>query len=312
MFSFYSSFSVVFPLLSLMSLGYFLTVIKVFDDVFLKKLNSLCFNVFMPFLLFTNIYRSDFAVSSAISMVGFGIASTVIVILLLLATMPRIIHDKPDCGVMIQAIFRSNFVLFGIQIADSLYGSENSSTTVVLVAFIIPIYNVMAVLVLAGFSNHKPSIVGMIKKMIKNPLIISSAISFIFVGFGLHVPDLLLSNMNQLAQIATPVALVALGGTFKFGNLKKYKYLLLSSTVFKLLIIPAIFVPISIWLGFRNMELTALMSMFATPTAVTTYTMAQNIGSNHELAGQIVVVSSLLSVVTIFFWVSFLQAYGYI
>ncbi len=309
MHNFYLSFSVVFPIICLLSLGYALTLLKVFDDTFLKKLNIVNFEVFMPILLFTSIYRASFSLTTTVPLILFAVSSVFIIFLVLLFLIPRIVSTKADFSVVIQGIYRSNFVLFGLPITASIYGNDNLTMTSILIAFIIPMYNVFAVIVLPSKNGDKTSIWNVIKELRKNPLIISSLLAIVFLKLEIDLPILLQETMLDVAAIATPLALIALGASFKMTGLKKYKKSLTIGVLGKLIFLPLIFIPLSVFLGFRNMELTALMAMFSTPTAITSYTMAQVMGANDELAGQIVVVTSIASVVTIFICVSILQYY---
>ncbi len=303
----YLSFSVVFPLLCMMSLGYSLTALKMFDLPFLKKINSFCFEVLLPILIFINIYQSNFNLSASLYLILFSLACVFVIFLLLLFFVPKNAVDRRDSGVIIQGIFRSNYVLFGIPIADSLYGSAGVQLVVLLISFVIPLYNVFAVLVLQGYSGKKTSLGETLKAMAKNPLILSSAIGFLFIGLRIELPEVMVATLVDISQIVTPLALIALGGSFTITGIKKYKHDLFISVMGKLVLIPLVFIPISILFGYRGLELTALMAMFVSPTAIASYTMAQNMGANDELAGQIVVLTSTLSIVTIFIWVSILQ-----
>lgn len=304
--------SVVFPLFCMMALGYMLRAIGVFNEQFLKQLNLLCFKVFLPVVLFINIYKSDFFSLFSIKLIIFAITCVTILFLLLMWIVPSFEKTNSNIGVVIQGIFRSNFILFGVPIAASLYGSENTGTTAILIGFVIPLFNLLSIIALQIFSNEKPSKASIIKEVIKNPLIIGSLVAFAFVITQVKMPLLFEGVVSDIANVATPLALIILGGSFKFSGIAKYKKLLFVTIISKLIIVPAFFITISIFFGFRNMELAALMAMFASPTAVSTFTMAQKANANDELAGQIVVLDSIFSVATIFLWITTLKFFNFI
>ncbi len=303
----YLSLSVVFPLICLLSLGYLLTVFKLFDDEFLKKLNLLNFEVFVPFLLFTSIYMSNFNLKTSLPMIVFSLISTCLIFLILFVFIPKITKEKEERSVLIQAIYRGNIVLFGLPITASIYGIENLSVTSVMIAFTIPLYNFLGVFVLQVYSESKTSFTSVARGLSKNPLIISTLLAFLFINFEIKIPNLVENTMLDIAKIATPLSLIILGGTFKMTDLKKYKKSLIIGIIGRLIIVPLIFIPLSLVLGFRGMQLTALLVMFITPTAVTSFTMAQAMGANSELAGQFVVMTSILSVISIFIYITVLQ-----
>lgn len=217
------------------------------------------------------------------------------------------IKNKYHCGVIVQGIFRSNFILFGVPIATSLYGQEQAGTIAILLAFVIPLFNLLSIIALQVFSNQKTNVQSLFIDILKNPLIVASIIAFFFIFTMIKLPTLIESTMLDIAHVATPLALIALGGSFQFRGIGKYKKYLCIAILSKLVIVPVIFIPLSIFFGFRGMELTALMAMFASPTAVSTFTMAQSVKANDELAGQIVVMSSILSIITIFAWITILK-----
>lgn len=311
--SMYLAFSVVFPLFTLMAFGYFLRWIKLFDEKFLEQLNNLCFKTFLPIILFMNIYNSDFNGDFKIGLIAFTLISIVVTCILLMLLIPIFVKKDTNRGVVIQGMFRSNFILFGVPMTASLYGSDNISVTTILLAFVIFAFNILAVIVLETYSSKKTGFATILKGVIKNPLIIGATIGFYFMITGLKLPSLLENTISDISKIATPLSLIVLGGSFKFANLFNDIKLLSFSVLGKLVLIPGIILPIAILLGFRTVELASLLAVFASPTAVSSYTMAQSAKiANHELAGQIVVIGSILSVLTIFLWITVLSKLGFL
>lgn len=302
------SFSVVFPLFCMMALGYFLKIIKVFNDTFLEQLNNLCFKVFLPLLLFINVYQSDFKTVFSAKLVLFALLCVLACFAILMWLIPRIEKENKKRGVMIQGIFRSNFILFAIPITTSLFGEGGASVAAILVAFVVPFFNALSVVALESFTDQKTQLLDIGKSVIKNPLIIASLIAFIFVLTGLKLPQLVEHTIADTAKIATPLALIILGGSFAFKGLNHAVKALTISVLGKLIFVPLVFISISILLGFRGVELVVLFAMFASPTAVSSYTMAQSSDADSVLAGQIVVIDSILSIITIFIGISILKA----
>lgn len=308
----YLAVSVVFPLFVMMALGYFLKAIKIFNDDFLKQLNTLCFKVFLPLVLFINIYQSDFFALFSVNLVLFAVVLVLLSFVVLMLLIPRIEKENNNRGVIIQGIFRSNYILFGVPIAQNLYGSDNTGTTAILIAFVVPLFNLLSVVALSIYSKKEQNKKQILTEVIRNPLIIASIVAFCFILTNTRLPVLMEQTISDIAKVATPLALIILGGSFKFRNIGTNKKQLVISIVSKLIILPGIFIPIAIWFGFRGMELAALMAMLASPTAVSSFTMAQNADANDDLAGQIVVMSSLLSVVSIFLWILMLNYFNVI
>lgn len=312
MINLYLAVSVVFPLFCMMALGYFLKAIGIFNGLFLKQLNGLCFRVFLPLVLFINIYQSDFFELFSAKLILFAVILVVVSFISLMIIIPKIEQENNNRGVMIQGIFRSNYILFGVPIAQTLYGNENTGTTAILIAFIIPLFNLLSVVALSIYSKQKQSRKHVFTEVIHNPLIIGSVVAFFFVLTNIRLPIIIEHTVTDISKVATPLALIVLGGSFQFKSIGEYKKQLSISVLGKIIILPGIFIPIAILFGFKKIELAALMALFASPTAVSTFTMAQNAKANYKLSGQIVVFDSILSVASIFLWIVVLKYFNLI
>lgn len=304
--------SVVFPLCVMMALGYFLRWKGLFYPSFLEQLNKVCFQVFLPTLLFNNIYHSDFKALFNPPLILYAVGSLTASFFALLFLIPLLEKKDENRGVVIQGIFRSNYALFGMPVAVSLYGLENSGITAVLITFVVPLYNIYAIIALSLYSDKKEKISKVIQKILKNPLIIGSVLGMILSSLEISLPAMAESAISDIAGVATPLSLIALGGGFAFSDIFLYKKALILTLMGKLLVLPGIFIVLAIHLGFRDMELVALVAMWASPTAVSSYTMAQSMKANDVLAGQIVVFGTLLSVFTMFLWILLLSTLSYL
>ena len=209
--NFILSFNVVTPLFIIMSLGYYLKYIKLLDKQTLNVMNSVCFKVFLPILLFFNIYQSDVKSSFNINLITFSVSSIVILFIVLCFLIPKIEKDNKKRGVMIQGIFRSNFVIFGMPIATSIYGEGNIGTTALLIAVIVPLFNLLSVISLELFRDGEINLKKILKGIITNPLIIASAIGILFVTLNITLPKFIEKSVSDIAKIATPLSLILLG-----------------------------------------------------------------------------------------------------
>ncbi|MEG0179111.1 MAG: AEC family transporter [Oscillospiraceae bacterium] len=306
------AFSVVCPLFLMMALGYFLRKINMFTQSFLQQLNNLCFKVFLPIILFVNVYESDFSLSFNPKLVAFAVISVVVIVLVLMLIVPSFEKNNRRRGVLVQGIFRSNFILFGLPMAASLFGEENTGTTAILIAFIVPLFNLLSVVALERFRGGKLDIKRMAIGVITNPLILGALAAFVFVITGIKLPNIIEGTVRDIAKIATPLSLIVLGGSFAFSGLRSNFKSLMIGVCGKLIIMPFCLLTISVAIGYRGTDLVALLAMFASPTAVSSFTMAQQMDADDELAGQIVVVSSIGAVISVFFWISILSQLGFL
>lgn len=309
------AFNVVFPLMVMMLVGYELKKHKVTDTHSLDVMNKLVFRVFLPLVLFLSIYslKPEEAVNhNNAVLLGMTALCMIGIIVLSHLLFSRLIKEKRKCSVVIQGIFRSNLILFGIPISASIYGEDHIGIVSLLAAFIVPIYNILGVVILEYYRGSKVSVKKIVLGVIKNPLIIAAAIAFLLLILRIQIPDPLISPVTSMSKVATPLAFIVLGGTFQFNRLAvNAKYLILV-TLGRLVLYPAIVISIALLLGFRNEAITALIGTAASPAAVSSFTMACEMEADGELAGQIVVITSIISIITIFLWVFALRSLNFI
>ena len=308
--NFLLAFNVVFPIFLIMMLGVILKRKNMVDEKSLNVMNSLVFRLFMPTLLFFNIYNmGDLSTLSFdnLKLLAYAFISILIVLLLAwLIYMPNV-KDRKKLSVLIQGVYRGNFVLFGLAIADSLYGKESLGTVSLLTAIVIPTFNVIAVILLEYYSGNEVNKIKLIKQVFKNPLIIATLTAIVFLVLKINIPKPVYKAIGDISKIATPLAFLVLGAGLKFGNILKNLKYLISVNILRLIGNPLVTVGLGKLLGFQGIELVALLSMSACPTAVASYTMAKEMKADGDLAGEIVATTSMLSIFTIFCWVLMLK-----
>lgn len=301
------SLNVVLPLFITMSLGYFLKYLNMFDNNTLDTMNNITFKSFLPMLLFYNIYKTDLQGVFNLKLMIFSATCVIALYLILYLIVPLIEKDNKKRGALLQGLFRSNFVIFGIPITESLFGSEKVGVAALLIAVIVPLFNILSVLALETFRGGKPDFRKISIGIIKNPLIIASCLGVLTLLLKIKIPTAIEKTISDVSKIATPLSLILLGASFKFDNIKKYLKQTTIAVVGKTILTPCIILPICIMFGYRGVELSTLMIIFAAPTAISSFTMAQQMDSDSDLAGQIVVFTSAFCVVTVFMWIFILK-----
>ncbi len=306
------SFNVVLPLFLCIMTGYLLRRIGMLDDPLRLGLNKLCFKVFLPIYLFQNIATTDLSAAFEPGLLIFGCLALIVLFLALMLLIPRIEPENARRGVLIQAIFRSNFALFGLPVALSLCGQERIGPTSLLLGITVPIFNILAVITLETFRGGKPSVRKMLKGIAANPLIIGSLLGILFNLLGITLPEAVSKSVNDLGKVATPLSLVTLGGSFMFSSIRAFRRQLLIGVCGRLIVTPLIMVTLGILLGFRDETLVPILIMFGAPTAVSSFPMAQQMGGDSDLAASLVVFTSGGAIVTIFLLVFGLKQLGMI
>lgn len=308
-------------------IGYFLVRFGLIKDSVAQVLNKLVFRVFLPCNLFLSVYRIESLVDLDFGYVGYGAALIFATFLLAIPLVLFITRDSSRRGVVLQAVFRSNNALIGIPLATSICGAEGAAMAAVLSAIAIPVFNILAVISLSIFSSDKDkgthvSVKKILLGIIKNPLIESVALGFVALGirallihFGvewrLTEVTPIFKTLESLAAVATPLALVALGAQFKFSSIGKMKRELIFSVVGRNLVVPTLAILLTYFLfNYDAARFAAFLSLFATPVAVSSVPMAQEMGGDFELAGQIAVWSTAVSGITMFLFTFILKLAG--
>ncbi len=304
------SANVVLPLFLLMLTGFCLRRFGVLEENTFKQMNKAVFKAFLPCLIYYNVYTSEVSEMFDKKLVLFSVVSILAMFGLLMLIVPLIEKDNKKRGVMIQGIFRSNFVIFGIPLSAAMYGDSIVGSAAVLIAVVVPVFNFLAVISLEVFRKGKPDPVKILKGIVTNPLIISSVLGLGTMFLGIKLPGIIEKSISDLSKIATPLALVILGGSINFSKVRGNSRNLIICVLSRLVLVPAVFLTLASLAGFRNAELAILISVFASPTAVSSFTMAQQMNGDDELAGQIVVFGTSLCIITVFLWIFLFKQLG--
>lgn len=298
--SFFIALNTVLPLFLMMVLGYVVKLTGLLNEASARQVNKLIFKTFLPLLVFINVYNSNLSGDFRSTLLIFSVAGVLIEFLVSLVLVLLTEQENSRRGVMLQGMFRSNFVLYGIPVTMALFGDTAAGMAALLIAVIIPMFNALAVLALEMFNGQRPNLWQVLKGIITNPLILASAAGIACNYFAFRLPDVVYSTVSTLSGVATPLAFVVLGASLNFGETGRCARPLLLTLVMKLIFYPAAFLGAAILMGFRGAELAVLLTLFGSPIAVSSFTMAQQMGGDDQLAGQLVIFSSVLSIGTIF------------
>jgi hypothetical protein len=308
--NFIFSLNVVLPLVFLMFIGSFLRRINIFDEDFLRKLNKITYCVLLPVLLFNNIYTSKVSGEIDLEFIIFFVILALAVIGILLIVIPKYEKDNRNRGVLIQGLFRGQFVFFGIPLMANISGDEGLVVLSTLIAIIVPIYNFLAVIILDLFTDERHNYKATIISILTNPLVIGSLLGIAASVLQIKLPSALNKTIADISKTVTPISLMILGGVIEINNIWKNRKKLILIAAVKLFIIPSFAALITIFFGYRGIELGAVLSMIAPPTAVASYTLAQQHDCNDELAGQIVFFTTLISPFSIFLFIFVFKTFG--
>lgn len=300
----------VIPIFILLLIGYIVRKTGIVDGAFTSKLNSVCFKVLFPFLMFHNIYSSDIASEISGRLVVFAVTAVMCVYAAAVLLTVVIEKEPASRGALIQAIYRSNFVIMGMPLAMNIYGHGNVGVTAVMIAVIVPLFNVLAVITLEVFRKGSISVTAVIKNILTNPLILGALAGVLFSLAGIRLPQVIADTVGDIASCATPAALMILGASFEFSSVKRVRRNLAVTVFARLIAVPAAVLSCAYAMGFRGIGFVTLIGVFSAPCAVSSFTMAKEMESDYELAGASVVFTSAAACLTMFMWLYIFKSMG--
>jgi len=308
--SLFVAINAVMPAVLLVAFGYFLRQQRYFNQNTIAQLNKLCFDLLLPIVTFNNIRKTNVSALFDISFVLYAAVSIVAAIALLVIIIPLFEKDRKKQGVMIQGIFRSNFVMLGIPLSTYIAGEDSAALASMLIMVIIPIFNGAAVIICSIYGGCAVNKKKLILNVLKNHMIIASVLGILASFTHPTVPGFLDKALLDIGKAGRVFPIIVLGAMLDFSQMSVNFRNVLITIAGKLIGMPLLFIPLAIYLGFSSQEIVALIALYGSPTAVISAVMAEQLGCDAELAAQVVVFSTVASCVTIFaivFLVSFLK-----
>lgn len=292
--------SVTAPIFCMLALGILFRRIGWVTEEFSRVGAALVFRVTLPCMLFVKLAETDFRQNLPFLLVGYALAATFLVYLLLEYLCSPRLQDIADRGVFVQGAFRSNMGIVGLAFCLSAFGEGAVGTVSIYLACVTVLFNVLAVLTL---SRHQPEVDGqaalgrVLKGVAKNPLIIGICLGVLVSLFRITVPDLLLETGNYLARMTLPLALLCAGASIRLQDFQGSKSLYAAVTA-KLVVVPLLITLGGGLVGLRGESLGILYLMSSAPTAAASYPMTRAMGGNYHLAAAIIAAASLASMLT--------------
>lgn len=306
------SLNATVPIFLLMLLGFALRRLGVIDDIFASKMNKFVFLVPLPVLLFEDLSTVDFSQVWNMKFVLFCFSVTLVSIALA-AAVSFLWRDRSIRGEFIQVAYRSSAALLGIAFIQNIYGNAGMAPLMIIGS--VPLYNVMAVVVLSFFRPERKKLdkevwLATLRGIVTNPIILGIAAGLLWSALRLPMPSILEKTVSDIGATATPLGLMAMGASFDlkkaFGKAKPAA----AAAVMKLVVFAALFLPLAVWLGFRREELVAILVMLSSATTVSCYVMARNMGHEGVLTSSVVMLTTLFSAFTLTGWLYILRTTG--
>ena len=305
------SLEATMPVFLLIVLGYFFEKVHILDKALANQMNRFAFQIALPVLVFQDLAQQDFAKAWNGKYVLFCFVITLASIgIAFLLSLPM--HDKAERGEFIQATYRSSAAILGLAFIINIYGSSGMAPLMIIGT--VPLYNVAAVIILTLTSSEKKA--GAIKQsligILTNPILIGIVVGLFWSVCHLPYPVIFGKVVQSVANLATPLSLIAMGAAFEFHSMRRVWKQTLVATFMKLVGFVALFMPLAIRMGFRNSYIVALLVMMGSATTVSSYVMAINMHHKGELSAAVVSLTTVVSAFTLTMWLFIMKSHGWI
>ena len=314
--NFIYSINVTMPIFLVMVIGYILKQIGMLNDNFVTVANKFNFKVTLPFMLFKDIAGVDIKAVFDIKYVLFCAIVSTICFWVVWGTAKLLVRDKTIRGAFVQSSFRGSAAVMGLAFIQNIYGSSAMGPLMIVSA--VPLYNIFSVIVLTFEANDSINIDKKAKirqagmNICKNPIILSILAGLIVGLLGIQFPTLVNKTISNVAQMATPLALITIGAGFEGRKaLAKIAPTMAASTI-KLVLQPLVFLPVAAWMGFSGEKMIAILIMLASPTTPSCYIMAKSMNNDEVLTASVIVTTTLMAAFTLTGWIFLLKTLGYI
>jgi len=306
--------SITLPVFSLVFVGYWLNKHKKISSDFTAGASYIVFNLALPVLMFAAISRTDIEKITNASLVTFAVLAACTSFFVLWWLGKYFIRDRKNLGVFVQGGFRSNLGILGLAFCAATFSDAGLAVGAVLLAVITPIYNILSIYALTHAANENSTMNWplLIKNVLTNPLIVAIVIAMPIAYWSIALPSVVVQSIDYIAAMTLPLALICIGASLSLSALRHTQAVSWLAVFIKLVALPLVIGSAAFAFGFRGVELGCLILMFASPTAAASYVMVRSIGGNHQLAANIIALTTLISLFTVSIMIYLLKVFALI
>lgn len=302
--------NVVLPVFAVIFIGWLFRWRKLINEDFVNMAMKVIFNACLPSMLFLRVSTTDVSIlfnGDAFLFAGYVTLMTLVIFFAARAIAKYVIKDPKQKGTFVQGAFRSNYIILGYSILFNMFGDVIVSRMALLVIIIIPLYNVLSIWVLSeGHGDQRgDTLSGLVKKIVRNPLIIGILLGFLVSLLGIELPLVVNSTVTMLGSIGTPLGLLGIGAYLNFQEVHKIKNGLMAAGL-KVVVFPLLVTSLAVLLGFNYVDASIVFVIFGSPAAISSFIMATALGGDSRLAANIVILSTGISLVTFILGISLL------
>lgn len=295
------SINIVAPVFLLILFGWVLKRKGIITEEFNATATTIVYYFALPARLFLDVSGSDFYSLMDGTFILFIVAATLISFIAIWIPSALFVKDRRKISALVHGAFRGNYVYVGLPITQNILGVKIVPSSILVIAFVLPLYNILSVILLSYYSGQKDRlrVSSLLLSILKNPMIIAIAAALPFSLLQVELPFACTKSLDYLGILASPLALLLVGASIRFDAFfRNFRYIL-SASFFKVILQPLVFVPVAILLGFSAEKIVTVFIMLAAPTALNSYIMTRKLGGDAELGAGIIVMTVLISIIII-------------
>jgi predicted permease len=297
----------ILPIFVIILLGWGLHQIHFMQEGFLKPANRLVYYVAIPAMIFRGIAEAELVQHFSLTLVAATLTPLILVALTGLILVRGIKLQRHQVGSFLQCSFHGNLGYIGLAVSFYFLGDEGFTRASILAGFLMLLQNFLAVVALSRF-NKEPhqtiSTLSIIRRVLLNPIIISAMAGMTISFTGLALPVILDRSLKILSGMALPLALLVIGTSISFAQMRQQLRVTTLISVFKLLLLPALGLAFFRLLDLGSIEYLPALILLASPTATVSYVMATEMAGDADLATAAISITTLVSAVTFILWLS--------
>ncbi|MBE7025735.1 MAG: AEC family transporter [Ruminococcaceae bacterium] len=298
------------PIFLLVGLGILLRKWKIADDVFGEKATTVVFRLVLPVMIFHDIATSDIGKTFDGRILLFAVISVIIMFIAAFLAAKAVTKDNRRRAAFSQGAFRTNYAILGLPLTKALFGEAAGANATVILAVSMVLLNIGSVVYLEAFLNREGGIKSTLRGIAKNPIILAAVLGTAAYLCKLQLPTVLDKTVGYISDMCVPLSLITIGVSMKYANLKETLPLAIGASLIKTVVTPLLFLVPALLLGFRGNDLGTLFVFWASPSAVAGYAMTRDMGGDYDMYGNIILFSTLLSFLFVFFGVFILKNLG--
>ena len=296
---FYAALAVSLPTFAWVVVGVLLKRFGFLSDALNQNLSRLAFNIGLPIMLFAGAAQVDYTTLSSARYLLAGVVATLLTLLLSGLYSRWRGHPRELRGIFVQSAFRSNLAIVGVALTFSAYGELGPVLAALPIAIMTVLYNILAVWVLNTTLGAGTTMRSVLQDIVRNPLIIGIAAGVCLALSGFPLPAILVPVSSGLSTFFLPLVLICIGASMNFSRLYTAGMLTWEASVWRLCVGPLLGILVALLLGVQDEQLGVLFLLLASPVAASSHVMVIAARGDGTLAANIVVLTTLLSLVTI-------------